>query len=182
MPCQPSSTPPDRPALLSTLPASNVSRRVALRGLGGAGLGAAEAPSSVVGAWDLTFRRVDSASAPRSERALASFAAGGGIQAILAPTWHAPSGAPRFHGVGLGTWTTGGDSVIVGRYTALIYNETGDCDGKRRVIIRVSPERSGFLIGAYVDRLYDMEGTLIDLVSGSVDGTVPGLPFTDLQG
>ena len=177
MPSRPSSTPPDRPALLSTVPAPNVSRRVSLRGLG-----VARAPSSVVGAWDLAFRRVDPAGEPGTERALVSYAAEGGIQAAPAPTWRVPSGAPRVHGVGLGIWTSGGDNAIVGRYTAQIHDETGVCVGTRRVIIRVRPERSGFLTGAYVDYLYDAEGALSALASGSVGGDATGCPSTDLPG
>jgi hypothetical protein len=199
MSSQPSFQQPESPAILPVVPASNVSRRAALRGIGG-GLSAAlllgaasrvaradhghattqpdvsDAPISVVGAWDLTFRRVDAVDLIHSDRALATFGAEGGFQAALAPAGLDPAGSPRFNSGGHGSWTTNDDGVVVAAYTVLTYDEMGACDGARRVGIRASLDSRGSLTGAYLSRVYDADGNLVDLVSGTVNGIVAGDP------
>jgi hypothetical protein len=135
---------------------------------------AQSAPVAVAGAWDLDFRTADSASS--ADRVLATFGAEGGFQAALTPGWRTAAGVLRFHGGGHGSWTTGDDGVIEAGYTALTYDETGACDGSRRVIIRASIDRQAGLTGTYVSRVYDAGGALIDLVSGSVVGGIAGPP------
>lgn len=197
MSSQPPIKQPARPALVPTSPTSSVSRRAALRGLGGlsaalligatsrvAGANSAqtaalsktvEAPASVVGAWNVSFRPSEAAGAPGLDRAIATFGAEGGFQAALAPVWRTSAGTSRFHGGGHGTWSASDDGVVVGRYTTLIYDETGSNVGARKITIRVSLESSGFFTGSYLDCLYDVEGTLVEPVSGTVEGIIGGI-------
>lgn len=126
-------------------------------------------PEGVLGAWDLSFRRLDAAVEGKPERALITFAPDGGFQAALAPISVTADRRVRFNSGGLGGWSAWDHNTVAARYTVLIYDEIGQFAGIRTVSVTVQPDQGkGTLTGTYYSQLYDLEGELAEFVSGSL--------------
>lgn len=126
-------------------------------------------PEGVLGAWDVSFRRLDAAVDGGPERAIVSFAPDGEIQESSAPITVTPDGLVRFNSSGLGGWSAREVNTVVARYTVMIYDEVGTFAGKRAVTVTVQPDQeNGTLAGAYESRHYDLTGELAEFAYGTI--------------